>query len=61
MPDSLIVRPVVTVTAAKRTASSSCCGAKLDPGETPRTFTCRDCGKPCERILSDPEEVTLHG
>jgi Zn finger protein HypA/HybF involved in hydrogenase expression len=59
--DSLTVRLVVTVTMAKRTASSACCGAKLNPGAEPGTFTCRACGQPCERVLSGPEEVTAHG
>ncbi len=61
MPDVLTITPVVSVTAAKRTASSGCHGAKLDPGPEPGAFTCRDCGMPCERVLSAPEEVTFHG
>lgn len=62
MSDGLVVQPKVEVTLAKRTASSSCCAAKLDVGPGgPGTFACRGCGQPCERVLSDPEEVTLHG
>ena len=61
MTDSLAVRPEFTVTLAKRTASSACCGAKLNPGAEPGTFTCRACGHPCERVLSGPEEVTARG
>ena len=59
--DSLTVTPVITVTAAKRTASSGCHAAKLNPGQEPETFTCRECGQPCERVLSAPEEATFHG
>jgi hypothetical protein len=56
---SLHVSPWFEVKLAKRTASSSCCSAKLNaaaPG-----FTCRECGQPCERVLSAPEEVTARG
>jgi len=59
--DSLTVQPVFEVTAEVRRASSACCGAKLNPGDAPESFTCRGCGQPCERVLSGPEEVTLHG
>jgi Zn finger protein HypA/HybF involved in hydrogenase expression len=59
--DGLVVRPVVTVAAERRTASSSCHGAKLNLGEAPGTFACRQCGAPCDRVMSGPEEVTLHG
>ena len=59
--DALTITPVVTVTAEKRTASSDCHGAKLSPGLLPGAFLCRDCGQPCERVLSGPEEVTFHG
>jgi hypothetical protein len=58
---ALEIRPEFRVTLAKRTASSDCHGAKLDRGTEPGTFTCRECGQPCERVLSDPEEVTAHG
>jgi hypothetical protein len=58
---SLVIQPVFRVTLAKRTASSNCCGAKLDRGPESGTFTCRMCGQPCDRILSDPKEVTAHG
>lgn len=61
MGDALEVRPVLTGTAEVRKASSGCCGAKLYPGEEPATFVCRACGRPCERVLGEPEEVTLHG
>jgi hypothetical protein len=57
---SLITEPRFTVTLAKRTASSSCCGAKLGRGAQPGTFTCRTCGRPCERVMSGPEEVTAN-
>ena len=60
MAGHLAVEPEFRVTLAKRTASSSCCGAKLNPGAQPEAFTCRACGAPCERVLSDPEEVTAH-
>lgn len=66
--DSLAVVPVVRATAAVRRASSSCCGAGLSirPDATgtpdgPAYFACRACGQPCDRVLSDPEEVELHG
>ena len=61
MTDSLIIRPRFRAEGLVRRASSGCCGAKLSPGGTPGTFTCRGCGQPCERVLSAPEEVTLHG
>jgi hypothetical protein len=47
----------IQITAVIRRASSGCCSAKLDG--TPGFFTCRACGKPCERILCDPEEVVV--
>jgi hypothetical protein len=58
---SLDVQPVFRVTLAKRTASSSCCGAKLLQGSGVGKFSCRQCGGPCDRVLSDPEEVTAGG
>ena len=61
MTDSLTVRPALRATAEVRRASSSCCGAQLNPGPEPETFTCRACGQHCERVMSGPEEVTLHG
>jgi predicted RNA-binding Zn-ribbon protein involved in translation (DUF1610 family) len=59
MPDGLTVQPEFRVTAEVRRASSACCGAKLAPGEAPGSFTCQACGRPCERVLSAPEEVIL--
>lgn len=62
--DALTIIPEFSATAAVRRASSGCHGAKLDlaPGEPPGSaFTCRECGQPCERVLSGPEEVTFHG
>ena len=61
MPDSLSVEPVFEVVAEVRRASSACCGAKLSLGDGPGMFACRGCGQPCERVMSGPEEVTLHG
>jgi hypothetical protein len=63
MPESLAVQPEFHATGQVRRASSACCAAKLSPGGKPGTYTCRACGQPCERVLSDPEpeEVTLHG
>ena len=61
MTDGLAVVPVITVTAVKQSASSACHGALLNPGPEPETFTCRECGKSCELVLGDPEEVTFHG
>lgn len=61
MPDELIVRPQLTAVLAHRKASSSCCGALLDPGMEPEAYLCRGCGQPCARVLSDPVEVTAHG
>lgn len=57
----LVVPVEVTVTGEQRKASSSCCGAKLNPGGGPETYLCRECGQPCERVLGDPVEVTAHG
>jgi hypothetical protein len=59
--DSLVIKPEFRAVLAHRKASSGCCGAKLNPGARPGTFTCRGCGQPCERVMSDPEEVTAHG
>lgn len=61
MPDSLVIKPVFRAEGQVRRASSACCGALLDPGVQPETFTCRGCGTPCERVMSGPEEVVLHG
>ena len=61
MPDGLAVMPEVSGTAAHRKASSACCGAQLNPGEVPGSFTCRECGENCERVLGDPKEVEFHG
>ncbi len=61
MTDGLIIQPQFRAEGRVRRASSDCCGAKLSPGPEPRTFTCRACGQPCERVLSEPGEVTLHG
>lgn len=59
--DTLIVPVEFTVTGEVRRASSDCCGAMLRPDRVPYTYACRDCGSPCERVLGDPEVVTLHG
>lgn len=62
MPDGLAVMPVITGTAALRKAASACHGAPLNRA-TPGVdeFTCRECGEPTERVLSDPEEVSFSG
>lgn len=61
------VTPSMAGAASVRKASSSCCGAPLTllaPGQhsitDPRDpqFGCTSCGRPCDRVLSDPEEVT---
>jgi tRNA(Ile2) C34 agmatinyltransferase TiaS len=57
--DPLVIRPEFKAVAAVRRASSSCCGAKLNAA--PQGWQCRACGKPCERILSEPEEVKANG
>lgn len=59
--DGLAVRPVLTAVLAHRTASSACCGAKLNPGPALGTFACRSCGQPCERVMSAPQEITVTG
>ena len=59
--DLLVIDPVFRAEAQIRRASSSCCGAKLNPGAGPETFTCRECGQACERVMSEPEEVTIRG
>lgn len=61
MSDALEIRPVLTATLAHRAAASACCGAKLGPGPEAGTFACRGCGQPCERVLSEPREVTARG
>lgn len=58
MTDALEIRPVITAALAHRTASSDCCGVKLDPGLEPGTFTCQACGEPCGRVMSEPREIT---
>jgi hypothetical protein len=62
----LNVRPMMTATLAKRTASSNCCGARLMMRPTGERapgarFACRRCGQPCQRVLSEPEVTTAHG
>ncbi len=62
MDEGLTVRPQVEATAEVRRASSSCCGAKLKvAGDVTQSFACRVCGQPCDRVLSEPEEVTFRG
>lgn len=61
MTDGLAIVPEIKATGVYQKASSGCHGALLDPGPEPETFTCRECGEPCERVLGDPEEVTFHG
>ena len=58
---ALEIQPVITVTAVKQTASSDCCAAKLRPGAPPDGYECTACGQPCQRVLSEPEEVTFRG
>jgi len=55
------VTPTVTAVLEHRKAQSGCCAAKLNPGAEPGTFTCRECGQPCDRVLGDPVTVTAHG
>lgn len=58
----LAVQPEFRATLAIRKASSSCCGAKLRvAGDTTQHYECVACDQPCDRVLSEPEEVTLHG
>lgn len=61
MADCLSVQPQFTAVLAHRKASSGCCGAPLNLGGEPGTFTCQECGQPCVRVLSDPAEVTARG
>lgn len=61
MGDELVVRPQITAVLEHRKASSSCCGAKLRPAHVPQAFECCACGQACERVLSDPVEVTAYG
>jgi hypothetical protein len=57
----LEVRPEITAVFAHRKASSDCCGAGLGLPDSGRYYVCKDCGQPCNRVLSDPTEVTAHG
>ena len=63
--DSLDVKVSIRGTGQLRRASSGCHGALLDtgPGHTPEkpAWLCRECGQPCDRIMSEPEEVELRG
>ena len=59
MPDGLAVMPEVSGTLAHRKASSACHGALLNPGPVPGSFTCRECGESCERVLGDPRETAF--
>jgi hypothetical protein len=63
MGEGLVVAPRIEVTLAHRKASSDCCGAKLNvaAGDFGPRWTCRACGRPCERVMSEPVEVTAHG
>lgn len=59
----LEIRPVIEATGALRRASSDCCGAKLDANAGPEAgeFICRECKRPCGRVLGPPEAVSFHG
>jgi rubrerythrin len=65
MTDGIMVRPVIRAEGEVRRASSSCHGAKLDAlrsflsGEPVITWLCQECGRPCERAMSEPEKVVL--
>ena len=60
---SLDLKPVITAILEHRKASSDCCGAKLDldMNAIGSVWTCRACGKPCQRVLGPPREVTARG
>jgi hypothetical protein len=58
---ALEIKPEFTVIGEVRRASSDCCGALLNPGTEPESFTCQNCGRPCSRVLSEPEKVILRG
>lgn len=51
------LQPVFRATLAKRTASSACHAAKLNPGPQQGMFICQACGKPCRRVLSTTEII----
>lgn len=66
--DGITIRPVIRADGEVRRATSACHGAKLDvlqdviPGaEMPAAMTwlCRECGEPCERVMSEPEKVVF--
>ena len=63
MADVLAVVPEFRVTAEVRRASSDCHGAKLDVAgdDVTQRWVCQECGQPCDRVLSDPVEVTAGG
>lgn len=54
----LDIQPAMKGTAEHRKASSACCGAMLALGSP---WSCTACGQPCERVLSGPEVIELHG
>lgn len=54
------VTPEVTLVFEHRKAESNCCGAGLGILPGGRHY-CQECGEPCQRILSDPVEVTARG
>jgi len=61
---TLHLTPVITATLAHRKASSDCCGAKLGVStadEGTSCWICSACGRPCDRVLGPPEEVTARG
>jgi len=62
---SINLEPVITVTLAHRKASSDCCGAKVDMSERVDgrlgMWICRECRRPCQRVLGPPEEVIARG
>jgi hypothetical protein len=53
----------VTAELEYRRAESSCCRAGLAgrSGDDMPAWQCRECGRPCLRVLGDPVKVEAHG
>ena len=64
MSDGLGIKPVIHAEVAINRATSSCCDAKLHLAAVvgnEHRYQCTRCWQPCERVMSDPERMTING